>query len=88
MIDLFISIFIITALALTFAHAWNLVAETALQKYERIDSEGNVVRPIEQTLIYAISITAISVLALWYIHYHTKIDLAAGHRRSHRMSPE
>ena len=88
MIDLFISIFVITALALTFAHAWNLVAETALQKYERTDADGNVVRPVEQTLIYAICITAVSVFALWYIHYYTKIDLASGHRRSHRMTSE
>jgi hypothetical protein len=84
MIDLFISIFVVTALALTFAHAWNLVAETALQKYEKTDDEGNVIKPVEQTLLYAIIITAISAFALWYIHHYTKIDLASGHRRSHR----
>ena len=88
MIDLFISIFIITALALSFAHAWNLVAETALQTYERKDPDGNIVYPVAQTLIYAICITTVSVIALWYIHYYTKIDLAAGHRRSHRIGPE
>ncbi len=89
MIDLFISIFVITALALTFAHAWNLVAETALLTYERKDPvTGEVKRPVEQTLIYAICITAVAVLALWYIHYHTNIDLAAGHRRSHRVASE
>ena len=84
MLDLFVSIFVITALALMFSHSWNLVAETMLQKYERTDANGNVVKPIDQTLMYAISITAISVFALWYIHYYTNIDLASGFRRSHR----
>nr|QBK85974.1 MAG: hypothetical protein LCMAC101_05690 [Marseillevirus LCMAC101] len=86
MIDLFISLFVITALALTFAHAWNLVAETALQQYERKDAQGNVQKPVFQTLIYALAITAVAVFALWYIHYYTKIDLAAGHRRAHRSA--
>lgn len=84
MLNLFISIFVITALALMFSHAWNLVAETALQQYERTDAQGNVIRPVEQTLIYAICITAVSVFALWYIHYYTNVDLAAGFKRTHR----
>ena len=84
MLDLFISIFVITALALMFSQSWNLVAETMLQKYERTDAAGNVVKPVDQTLMYAISITAISVFVLWYIHYYTSVDLGSGFRRSHR----
>ena len=84
MIDLFISIFVITAMALIFAHAWNLVSETALQKYERKDDDGNIKKPIEQTLLYALGVTGVSIFALWYIHSYTNIDLAAGHRRAHR----
>jgi len=87
MIDLFISLFVITALALTFAHAWNLVAETALQQYERRDPVTKQVKqPVLQTLLYAIGITVVSVIALYYIHNYTKIDLAAGHRRAHRSA--
>lgn len=78
--DIFVSIFVIAALSLIFAHAWNMVASTILKKYEKKDSNGNVVKPLEQILIYAISVTLATILILYYIHYHTDIQLVRGKR--------
>lgn len=82
--DLFISIFVISALALTFAHAWNLVAETVLDTYEIKSDTGEVKKPVMQTVVYAAIVTAICILSLWYIHNHSTIDLGAGFKRKHR----
>lgn len=73
--DIFVSIFVIAALSLIFAHAWNMVASTVLHKYERKNSDGTVVKPLEQILIYAIGVTILTIGILYYIHYHTDIDL-------------
>jgi len=75
MIDIFVSFFIIAALSLIFAHSWNMVATTILYKYERKDSNGKIVKPLDQILIYAVSITFLTLIVLYYIHYHTDINL-------------
>lgn len=75
MIDIFVSVFIIAALSLIFAHAWNMVATTALYKYERKDKNGNIVKPMEQIILYAVGVTLASMLILYYIHYHTDIKI-------------
>lgn len=79
-----------------FSHAWNMVAETLLSKFEikKKDSNGNVIigpngkpeieAPVLQNLVYAIIITIMSVLILWFIHYYTNINLASGYKRKHR----
>lgn len=75
MIDVFVSVFIVAALSLIFAHAWNMVATTALYKYERKDKDGKIIKPLEQIIFYALGVTLASVLILYYIHYHTDIKL-------------
>ncbi len=84
--DVFFSFFVITALALLFAHAWNLFAETLIATWEIKDSNGNVKDPIVQTLVYALTMTLISIGILWYIHKFTKIDLHKGRQGHHRSS--
>jgi uncharacterized membrane protein len=84
--DLFVSVFVIAALALVFAHAWNMVAEMSLATFERRNPDGTIRHPLRQTIYYAIGVSLISILVVWYIHNHTTIDLGAGHKRSHRSS--
>ena len=82
--DVFFSFFVITALALLFAHAWNLFAETLVGTWEIKDSEGNLKDPILQTLTYAIIMTCISIGILIFVHNYTDIDIAAGKKGVHR----
>lgn len=82
--DVFFSFFVITALALLFAHSWNLFAETLISTWELTDSEGNVKDPILQTLTYAIIMTVVSIVVLYIIHKYTDIDLGAGRKMQHR----
>lgn len=85
MIDIFLSIFVITALALIFSHAWNLVSEAALMRYAKRDPiTGEVRKPLNTSIAYAVSVTLLSVVVLWVIHKYTDIDLGAGHKRMHR----
>ena len=84
--DVFFSFFVITALALLFAHAWNLFAETLIETWDIKDSEGNVKDPIVQTLVYAIVMTLISIGVLWFVHDKTDIDLSEGRKMKHKIS--
>lgn len=84
--DVFFSFFVITALALLFAHSWNLFAEVLIETWQITDSEGNVKDPIVQTLVYAIVMTLISIGVLWFVHNKTDIDLSEGRRMKHKVS--
>lgn len=66
--DIFISLFVLTALSLIFSHAWNTVAETMLSTWEIKDKNGNVKKPVIQTLVYAISITILAIIVLYFLH--------------------
>jgi len=82
--DVFFSFFVITALALLFAHSWNLFAETLISTWELKDSDGNVKDPVLQTMTYAIIMTVVSIAVLYLIHKYTDIDLGAGRKMQHR----
>lgn len=82
--DVFFSFFVITALALLFAHAWNMFVETLLGTWVITDADGNVRDPVLQTLTYAIVMTIICISVLFIIHRYTDIDLGAGRRMRHR----
>lgn len=73
--NIFISVFVIAAISLIFAHAWNMVVETIIHKYEKTDSQGNVVKPLKQILIYAVCVTLAVIVVLYFIYYHTDIKL-------------
>lgn len=82
--NLFVAIFVVAALALIFAQAWSMVAKTALSQYAKKNEEGVVVNPLDQTLIYAISVSVAVVAIIGYIHFYTDVDLGAGFKRKHR----
>jgi TRAP-type C4-dicarboxylate transport system permease small subunit len=73
--NIFISVFVIAAISLIFAHAWNMVVETMMRKYEKTDEYGNVVKPLKQILIYAICVTLFTLIILYYIYNYTDIKL-------------
>ena len=82
--DVFVSVFIVAALALIFAHAWTMVSEQTLLTLEKKNPDGSVARPLRQLIIYAVVITIACWGILYYIHYHTDVNLGAGHFRAHR----
>ncbi len=82
--DVFFSFFVITALALLFAHAWNLFAETLIDTWDIKDKDGNVKAPVLQTFVYAVIVTLLSIGVIWYVHNHTNIDMEAGRALKHR----
>jgi ABC-type Fe3+ transport system permease subunit len=83
-LDIFVSVFILAALAFIFAHAWNMTAEQTLKVLAKRDDSGDVTHPLRQTLIYALMVTIMCAVFLWYIHHHTDINLGAGHGHVHR----
>ena len=66
--DIFISLFVLTALSLVFSHAWNLVAESMLDTWEFKTPDGTVKKPVLQTFIYAMSISVLAVTLLFLLH--------------------
>jgi len=64
----FISVFVMAAFGFVFANAWNKVAEVTLYKYEKKDSLGRPIKPVKQTLYYALGITAICAIMLWILY--------------------
>jgi ABC-type Fe3+ transport system permease subunit len=83
-LDIFVSVFIIAALAFIFAQAWNMTADQTLKVLAKRNNSGDVTHPLRQTFIYAIFVTLLCVVFLWYVHNHTEINMGAGHMRSHR----
>lgn len=79
--SIFISLFILTSLALIFSNSWNMLAETMLQKWEIKDKDGNVKAPVIQNLVYAIAVTVFS-FAMLYVLTHPKLNLIKETKRS------
>lgn len=71
----FASIFLVAALGFIFANAWNMVAATMLKKYEKKDSQGNPINPVNQTVLYALGISVLCALVVWFYHDYTNVRL-------------
>jgi len=71
----FASIFLIAALGFIFANAWNMLAATMLKKYEKKDAQGNPIHPVNQTLAYALGISLLCIVVVWFYHEHTAVRL-------------
>ena len=67
----FVSVFVMAAFGFVFANAWNKFAEATLYKYEKKDSLGRPIKPVKQTLYYALSVTAICAIMLWVLYEFT-----------------
>lgn len=64
----FISVFVVAAFGFVFANAWNKVSEAVLHKYETKDKYGLPVKPVRQTLYYALAVTVMCAALLWFIY--------------------
>lgn len=64
----FISVFVIAAFGFVFANAWNKVSEAVLHKYEKKDAFGRPIKPVKETLYYALGITVMCALLLWFTY--------------------
>lgn len=71
----FAQVFLIAALGFIFANAWNMLASTMLKKYAKKDAQGNLLHPVKQTFGYAVAISVLCALVIWYYHEHTAIRL-------------
>ena len=74
--DLVISLFVLTSLALMFSEAWNMFAETLLATWEIKNDKGEPVKPVIQTMVYAVCVSIFSIVVL-YILTHPKLGLVA-----------
>lgn len=65
----FLSMFVAAAFGFIFANAWNNLSLTMLKTYERKDeTTGQVIHPVRQSFYYALAISALCALLLWFFY--------------------
>lgn len=64
----FLSMFVAAAFGFIFANAWNNLSLTMLRTYERKDDSGQVIHPVKQSFYYALVISGLCALLLWFFY--------------------
>lgn len=70
----YVSVFILAALGYVFANAWNNFVLAFMEKHSKKDKDGNVIKPVDQLLYYAIGISLLCAGVLWLIYEYIKLD--------------
>ncbi len=70
----FVSVFVLAALAYIFANAWNDFVKEYIYDHAKKDAKGNVIRPVDQMFRYAVGVSVACGIFLYAIYAFTKGD--------------
>lgn len=69
--SVFVSIFVVAALAYIFANSWNDFVKEFILQHAKKDAFGNVVRPLDQMFMYALLVSLACGVLLYFIYRYT-----------------